>query len=303
MIGLMIPGFILGKLKMIKDDGLKTMTNILVYVAQPFMLISSFQENVYRQGLLVNMGWSALLAFGSLLLAVFFSLFVFKLIRKFKKGNDASDLSNDKVYALASSLSNCGFMGIPVIKAMFPGNADALLYSAVFIAMYNVFFWTVVTFVFTGEKKYISIKKAILNPSTIALIVALPLFFTSVTLPEWALRGVNGLGDMATPLCMLILGVKLSRLAIKELFNEWGVYVTTFMKLVVIPLIIYVAVWFLPIDETVRSVVYISMAMPSASMVLVLCELFGGNGYAAGKVQLLSTVLSIFSVPLLVLLM
>ena len=298
LVGLMIPGYIIGKKKMIGEGGLKALTVVLVYVAQPFMIIAAFQNNAYEPYMLAGMGWTVLLSFGVLILGVLLALLIFRIVR-----TDRDYENSSRVYALSSVISNSGFMGIPVIKAMLPGNTEALVYSAVFIVIFNVVIWTVGVYVITGNKQYISLKKAIFNPPTLALFVALPLFFARIALPDWLMNGVNMLGDMPTPLCMIILGIKLSQIKFVELFNRSGVYLAVLCKLFVIPLFTYLCVYFLPIDGTVRATVYLSMCMPSASMVLVFCEMFGGDGYAASKTQLLSTVLSVLSIPLLGLLL
>ena len=189
---------------------------------------------------------------------------------------------------------------------LFPSNPEAIAYSAVFIVSMNLMCWTVGSFLLTGEKKYISLKKAVLNPQMIALVVALPLFFTGVTtddLPDAVTKVIGFLADMTAPLCMIILGMRFAVAPIKELFTDWKVYLSVFIKVLAFPLLVYLVLLpFDSMDRMMKIALVILSGMPSASINLNLAEIYGADQKTAANNILLSTLLSIVTIPVLLLL-
>ena len=295
LLAFTVPGFIGRKIGKIKDTG--ALVYVLSYVAQPFLIISSLQTCTLSPENTAKLGASALVAVVAHAVVLFVSVLVFR----FDKRKGA------KAYALSSTFSNCGFMGIPVIQSLINDghlSSDALLCATAYIFVFNFLTWTVGNFVLTGDKSHISVKKFLFNPPTLAgLFIGLPLYFLGIVLPDWAIRGVDFLGNMSAPLSMIILGVRLADMSLKELFGDSSAYIASIMKLVVAPLICLLIM--LPfktlIGETVNKVIYIGMAMPAASTVLMMSELYSVEGAPnkASKVQSLSTVLSVLTVPLL----
>ena len=112
---------------------------------------------------------------------------------------------------------------------------------------------------------------------------------------------VNLLAQMTTPLCMIILGMRFASAPLKELFIHPGVYVASLTKILIFPLLTYAAVYFLPIDYSVKVTLFILSAMPSASVNLNLSEIYGGDSKTAANTILLSTLLCVVTIPLLLL--
>ena len=200
-----------------------------------------------------------------------------------------------------SVFGNVGFLGIPVVKALLPSYPEAITYTAVFIVAMNLLCWTVGAYIITGDKKYVSLKRAILNPPTLTLVVALPLFFTGVKLPDAAMKGIGLLADMTTPMCMLILGMRFGAAPLKELFTHGYVYISALTKIVVLPLVMFTVCYFLPIDRTLKITLFILSAMPCASVNLNLSEIFNGNKKVAANTILLSTLFCVVTIPVLML--
>jgi predicted permease len=296
LIALVIPGYILKKRNMIPDSIVGGLVTILMYVSLPFLTFSSFMKKRYETALLANMGLTLILA--AILLAAMY--LISKLVFSGMKDDSAK-----RICVTSGFLNNCAFMGIPVLQAFFPGNAEPIMYCAVFTAVFNFLVWTLGVYSITGEKKHIRVKNGVLNPPTVALFIALPLFFLKVTLPEPVMTGVDFLGNMTTPLSMMIIGIRLGEIHLAELFNSAKVYLSSFVKLIVAPLFAFAVLklcqLFLPLNETVAITVFAIMAMPSATSVIMFAEMFGGDSPAAAKCILLSSVLSVITIPVLML--
>jgi len=292
MVGMSLLGFGIRKAKLVGEEN-KGLSVTLLYIAQPLMIVSVLQANAYQNSVLGNMGLTFLFAVVTQTVLLIAAFFIFK----FNK-----DDKERRVYAFASVFSNCGFMGIPVMQALLPDNPAVPFFAAMYVISFNILSWTAGVYVITGDKKYISLKNAFLNPPTVALIFALPLFFLNIKLPEQVLNIVDMLGAMTTPLAMIILGIKLADLSVKKLFCGVSLYVSMAVKLLIAPLFTYLLLLPFGFDQSIVIALTLAAAMPTASMTVVFAERFGGDVASGVKTQLLSTFLSILTIPLITLL-
>lgn len=318
MIALAIPGFILRKKNMLPEKAVAALVAVLIYVSQPFLTIDSFLEKDYRPELLVGMGVTFLLSLLLHAATYFLSKGTFALFRAKKAGDGEEELplvdklaAEKRICTITAFMGNVGFMGIPVMKALFPENPEMLIYTAVFILGFNIASWTLGVYEVTGDRKNISFRRALLNPPTAALVVALPLFFFKSYIPVDVIVPVSSavgyLADMTLPLSMIILGIRLADVKFASLFTDVKVYVTCLIKLVVSPLAAFAVGFallrlFPGLDRSVVITAYIVTAMPSASLSLTFAEMFDGDRETAVKTTLLTTFLSVITIPLLMLL-
>ena len=135
-------------------------------------------------------------------------------------------------------MGNVGFMGIPVVKALFPNNPEMLIYVAIINVSFNVISWTLGVYTITGDKSNVSVRRAFLNPPTVALVAALPLFFFKAYIPAAVFTPIqscaNYLAGMTLPLSMIILGIRLAEIPFGSLFTSPVAYVSAALKLVVV---------------------------------------------------------------------
>ncbi|HPG92373.1 MAG TPA: AEC family transporter [Clostridia bacterium] len=294
---LAIPGFILTKTKLLNTNSIPPLTALLLYVTSPLLTFNSFQESDYSPELLTNLLWMCLVCL--IVYAVMSALAI--LIGKPKKAS-----LERRVSSFMSMFPNGGFMGIPLLQSLFPNNPEPILYAAVAIAFFNLFVWTVGGYLLTGERKYISVKNAFLNPATIALLISIPLFIFGIKISDFAMPLHNALkmfGNCTTPLAMTILGIRLANVPIKNIFADYRVYIVDAAKLLAMPLITFAILLLFPnIDVTLKAVAFIVSAMPSATMGVVFSEKYFGDGSYATACFVNSTLLSMITVPLMILL-
>lgn len=301
MVALCVPGFILRKLKFLKGAAVAPLVVVLLYVSQPALTVSSFLSKDFEPKLLIGM-------VAALILSVVLHIVVFFAGRLFLAG--VRNKRERDVLEISSFLGNVGYMGIPIMKAIFPSSPEMLLYTAVFIVGFNIVGWTLGIYNITHNRKDMSLRRAFLNPPVAALIIALPLFFTKAYIPTPVLDGItpfiDALADITLPLSMIILGIRLAEMPVKSLFCRPGVYISTFVKLIFSPLLCFCVLCLvakLPfIDPMLVITGFIIMAMPSASLTLSLCEMFNGDRESAVRVNVLSTLLCVITIPLFMLL-
>ncbi|MDR3336717.1 MAG: AEC family transporter [Treponema sp.] len=297
LMALMIPGYVLQKAKMLGKDAVGTLVILLMYVALPFLLFSSFVSKRYDPGFLGDMGIALALSFVLNVGMYFLARLCFAFM---KEG------PSKRIFVSAGYLCNCGFMGFPMVAAFFPGASEPIIFVAIFNLAYNILSWSLGIYSITGEKKFISLKNGLLNPAFLAVFIALPFFFFSSGLPGEVMTVVDFLGNMTSPLSMIIVGIRLGEIRFRELFNTPLAYLSTGVKLIAAPLatFCFLLLWrlVLPLNSVLFITLFTVMAMPAGSTVVMFAEMHGGDSQNGAKCTLLSTLLSVATIPALMLL-
>ncbi len=291
-----LPGYIVSKMKKASARHLPTLSAVLVYVCGPCLHISAFISMDFSWEGLRDMGLFFLVTF--LLQAGFMAILYAALYRKREDGRY-------RIWTIASALGNVGFFGLPVIKALLPDHPEAACYSAIYCVSMNVLVFTMGVYCLTNEKKYMSLRSALMNPTMLGFGLAIPLYMLGAKnfLPEPALDAVGLLGRMSTPLCMMILGIRLAQSPIKRLFAQPLVYAASLSKLVAFPLFCLGITALLPLSMPFRASVIILSAAPCASIILSLAELHGSGADFSASCLLVSTLLCFVTIPLFTLLL
>jgi len=286
-------GFGLVKAKKAVASHAKSLSAFLIYVACPCMIVNSFLSMDYSQENIVNIALFFVISFCVQLL--FFGLMYVFLHKKFAD-------AKYRVLALGAALGNVGFFGLPVVSALFPEQSVVACYSTLYVTSMNLLVFTVGVFLLTNNKKYVSVKSAILNPTTLSALVAVPLFLFRVSFPDEISSVITLLGRMTTPICMVVLGMRLGSVSLKKLFTRPFVYVVCLMKLIVFPLFAYACVYFLPFaDDVFKVSMLVLSSTPTAAVVLSLAELHECEQELSANVVLVTTLFSLVSIPLLML--
>ena len=303
LVVLVLPGYILAKADIFKEYADSVLSALVLFVAQPMLIITSFQKQPYSKEIARNMLICAGL---TALVHIVMIAFVFLVIR----GNDAKR----NILRGASVFANCGYMGIPFLQLLFGNsNPEVLIYAAVIISIFNIFDWSFGIFMVSGNKKTINIFNILLNPTIISIIIGFILFITVRTpLVDIAEEGstldlvltkfmnsINYLSEMVTPLAMMVIGVKLSKMKLKDIVLNKVAYIASFNKLIIMSLVSILIVAFLPISEVLKYTIFFTMSMPCATSNVLFAVRFGGDAETASVSILLSTLLSIVTIPLM----
>ncbi len=288
-----LPGFLLVKTKLVKGDSISAFAKLLMYVSSPCLVFHSLTKNNFSWDLTYQM----LLAFAIVLTLLLLGLFGFYFAFK-KRSADVKY----RIYTIATTLANGAFMGVPILEALFPNHPQAIAFSAMYSLAMNILGWSVASFIISQDKKYVSVKKILLNPATIALVIAIPFFAFDITLPTLLNDMITLLAKMSTPLCMLIMGMRLACSSIKDVFSNPWHYLIIGIKQILFPLVTFLILLPLPIDATLKGSIYIILACPVASVVLNFAEMLGQGQKTASSLVLLGTSLSALTIPLMSLL-
>ena len=304
MVGIMlayaVPGYIIIKAKAVKSDHIASFSKLLMYVCQPALTLYSFNKADFSKQLGINL----LIFLGIITLVQLLFIGVFYLIF-IKKMQDV----RYRVTTVATTLSNCSFLGVPLLEAIFPNSPNVAVYSMMYFLSMSLLGWTLVSAIITRDKKYISVKKILINSATLSIVISLPFFFTGfkIGFENGELLGQIGnmidiLGKMTTPLCMLVLGMRLATVKVKNLFNNWQQYLAVFVNQVIVPLFTLGILMLFKVDTELRWCMFIMCACPVAAVVQNYAEILGEGQDVAANMVLLGTLSSIVTLPLMALL-
>ena len=300
-----VPGYILKRCGMVSDGCIVGFTKVLVYVSQPCLIIYTFMTTPFSVEKLKTMGWFALacLAIHAIMLGG-----GYLLLRRAGRREVIY-----RIITVATTFSNCAFFGIPMIESIFPDTSgELIIYTTVWAVVMNIIGWTVGSAIISGDGRYISPKKIFVNPVLIGFAVAMLLFVIGydLTVPVpgsdavfTVLRDtVVVVARMATPISMLVMGMRLATVRIGEMFTDLRTYITVAVKQVVMPLVGLLLIKLFPLSPEIKQAFYIICACPAASVVLSYAELCGCGQKEAANTVLLSTGLNIITLPLMMLL-
>ena len=296
MLLYLLPGFFMCKVKKIKPDHLSSVSIILLYICGFGLYVNALSYLDPSPELFAKMGLFLLIALAG---ETALMLLILLVLGREKRKEFAL-----RMLSIATVMGNVGFFGMPVVRALFPDAPEAAVYSSMFNAALNILAWTVGVFTLTGEKKHISLKAALVNPSMLAVFtgIILCLLRAKNWIPDILRTGFSSVGAMSTPLCMIILGVRLATMDFKTLFTTRLAWLISAGKLIVFPLFCYLLMLPLPLDPVFKGSVVILAGTPCASILLNLAEIHHNGQELAANCALLSTILSILTIPLLSLL-
>lgn len=312
MFCFMIPGFVLGKLKLAGDAFAKNMSVFVMCVAQVAMLIHSFIFH-FDPKVLEGILWVFAL---SLVTHVVFCVLAVMMFRKAPE-------KLKKVLRFGVIFSNAGYMGIPVISDVF--GSEYVIYATIYIVWFNVFAFSIGRLIYTGDKRYVSIKQAIVNPAVIPILIGLVLYLTGVggwvqdiveadapnALSQTVKVIYNVLGvfkNMVAPASMIVVGTRLCSARLSELFTDLNAYKFLFVRHFFFPAVCWGIMKILSLcgvftDPSVMAIVLILSSTPAAANTTIFAELYNGDSAYAGKLVALSTVISVITMPIVALLL
>lgn len=276
-------GCIMFRTGKITTQGSRCLGNILIWLSLPSVIINSFltkRTPALLTGLLISAAASAvLLALSIALSRVFFH--------------------KDPVACFASSFSNPGFFGIPLIAASLQDGA--VFYIAAFIAFLNLLQWTYGVSLLTGTSTSMKPGTLLKAPFFIAILTGLFFFLTGLPMPGILSQSIGFMANLNTPLAMFVTGVYLAQTDLKKMLHRPGLYLICAVRLLLVPLLCIAALSLIPGTWfELKMAVLIASACPVGTNVAVYAQLHGKDYPYAVETVVMSTLFSIITIPLIV---
>jgi len=294
---IMLLGYYCFRKDIITEDSSKKLSGLVVNITNPALILSGVlgDSKIGTPSDLVFVAIvSTIMHFGLIVIAVVIP----KILRTPK--------SEDGIYKAMTVFSNMGFMGFPIISAIF--GREVLLYGAIFLLPYNILAYTYGVYMLTKDNKDGKEKpkfniKNLLNPGVIGSIVAIGIFIFNIKLPIFLVSSINMVSNVTTPLSMMVIGVSIVHISIGKLFTNGRLYIFSLIKLIIIPSIAFFILKPIIKDEVIFGTTVIMLCMPVGSMTAMLAKEHGGNDKLASQGILLTTIISVITIPLVVLIL
>ncbi len=282
-------GFLLGKLKLISPKTNKDLVNLLLTVFMPASLFMAFPtsyndatSDLFKAGLLAGV-----LVMTALIIAS-------KLIFNKKLYDDK--LRYESQFALV--FNNATFLGYPIISSTF-GEQGVIPYCG-FIIAFNIALFSYGVYLFKHKVDGKLILGVLTNPNIIAVILGVVVFITGFQLPSFATDAIRFTGNATTALSVICVGYMLSNAKIFKLIKKWKLIITAASQLIIGPLIAYWLTTLLGFPPEVVAVCTLIQALPTATSLGLFASKYGGDQTEASELVTVSTILSIFLMPLMV---
>ncbi len=291
MVIMIAVGFFCYKKELLTEAGVKSMSAILLNVVTPCMLI-----NAYQQDFNTELAVKFLTAAGA---AVLLHLIMIALVLLVFKRQENPMVK--KVNTFLAIYSNCGFMGLPLLNAAL-GDEGVFLGSA-YLAVFSLMYWTQGVYVFSGDKRDMISKKAVLNPGVLGVLIGLVFFFGRIKLPGVIGTTVSGIAALNTPVAMFVIGSFLAKTKVKSALKNPNVWLVTVLRLLVLPLISLGVLFALTktgiADPLAAMAVLLQVSAPCATVGSLFAVKFGYDPTYASEVIAISTLLSMITIPLM----
>ena len=287
---LLVLGFVLFKCHIFDEYTNKKISALIVNVASPMLIISSIAgvEGSNKSIVFLMISAGILMYIGFIILGK-----IINRIFPFPK-------KDWPVYECMVVFANTGFMGYPVLLDVF--GQEAVFYASLIHMAFNFFVYTYAIMCLTkGDDSEFKLNfKQLLTPGIILIFVGIFIYLFDIQLPSVLMDTINSVGSLTAPLSMMMIGSSLAVYPIKNSFTDWRSYVFAFVRLMIVPFVTMIMCRLLHIDAYYANITIITNAMPVGSMVLMLATQYNANVKIVTRNIVVSTLLSVITIPIVV---
>lgn len=288
-------GFILYKMNILTSDANKKMSALIVNVTCPCLIIYSVSDVSHDDPQLVLKLFAA-----GVIIYLLLPLFSWVVVRLMRVPEELRG-----TYMCMFMFSNNQFMGFPVVQALY--GESAIFYATIFNMPFNIILFSLGlnllhkdASVTTGEyKKEKFNPKNLINMGIISAVAAMIIYFANLKLPDLFYECLSFVGNITTPLSMIIIGSSLAAASLKEIKSEKGVWPMLPVRLAVIPFLTWCFMHLFTTDPTIIGVATVTLGMPIASMVAMSAVQYERQSKCASIGVAVSTICSMVTIPIM----
>lgn len=303
---LMSLGFVCQRIKWITEEVNRGMTNIVMYIVTPCVIINAFSGTLYEREELLqvlrNMGILGLACSLAHLVMIFTAIGLFRM----------KDEGRRRVMRFAVVFSNAGFVALPLAQTLIDGDGghEGVLYAAVYMAVFNLFAWTWGVSEFRGEKGVLDLKKILFSPGVVGVVIGLfflssPLYITvgetaGLRLPGILADAIEIIAALNIPLPMLMVGYYLGKSDLVAALKDKWVHLCILLRLILFPLAALGIMYACGMRGNILVVGVLGLSAPVGATVTMFSTRFGRNAELSVRLVSLSTVLSMITMPFII---
>lgn len=282
----MLIGYFSNKKGILNEEINKGLSSFLVNVSLPLLIIGSFNFSCDGQ-IGKNLIKAVILSF----ICFIITCIIGRVISK-NKGDKGIILN------FISMFSNVGFMGFPIIEGIY--GKEGVIYASILNMVLTIFCWTYGIYLFTGQKDKKQLKNILKNPPLISTFIGIILLVFSINISDVFSDVIKMVGSTTTPLAMILIGSMMAKITIKNSIKDKDIYIGAFVRLIMIPIILLSLSKFFNLHSMVVGTIIIAEAVPPATMAPILAEIYNKEQDFASIIVFVGTVISIFTIPLLI---
>lgn len=287
---MIIMGYTLVKLKIVKSDDSKVLSKVCLYLIMPCVIINSFLIE-FTPEKLKGLG----LAVGVAVIIHFVAWVFIKILGKV--------LNFNPVEKASVMYSNAANMVIPVVMSVL--GDEWVLYSSAFVSVQLILLWTHCKSMLSNEKGF-ELKKIYTNINLIAIFIGILLFVTKIQIPNVIQGTLKSVGGTVAPVSMIITGMIMAGAELKKVFANKRIYLVVFFRMMLFPFIVFLIIYFTGITNVMDKgamillVTFIATITPTASSITQMAQVYGNNEQYAGAINIMTTIASIVTMPIMV---
>ena len=292
LFALVIVGFVAGKLGYLGGDFDRQLSRLVINITCPALILSSAMT-----GQLPDRRYILPLLAISVITYVVLTAVAFLLPRYLTRQQQ-----DEGVVGFALMFGNVGFMGYPVVASIF--GHEAVFYAAVLNVVNTFAVFTIGTVLVTGSSEVEGSrfqKKVLYSTPMLAAYLTMAIVALEIdNIPAFVSQPLTMLGNITVPAALLIIGSSMSQLSLRTMLGNRTVYLTTLFRLVILPVAVYYLTSLMGFSDFVININTLVIAMPVATYGTILCLKYGRNTTVITEVTFITTLLSMLTIPLLV---
>ncbi len=292
---LMAVGFFARKVGIITNESSKGLSRLIITIGQPMMIIAALEKASFSK---VNLITGVQVVLISAALHILFSLMAYLICRKMSDKNQA------KIFEFTLVFANVGFIGFPILDSIL-GDGIGSFMGAFFVISFHLSLWTWGIIILGRGREDIRMtpKKALINYGTIPCLVGVLLYLLKslFELPDFFGKTFSYLGNLCTPISVLITGALIATMPLSQMFKNKRLYVHSAIKLLAFPIVICLLAKLCGLSDTYVLLATAMSGVPSAATVTMLADLYDIEPALASQTVGMTSILSTATLPLVML--
>lgn len=294
-------GYFVFKIGILNEQVNKHINSLVINITMPLMIVSSVLSMTNRP----DSSTIASLFTVSIGFFIIMPVLAFILVKIMLKTMHIVK-ARQGVYMFMMIFSNVGFMGMPILQAACgEDGSTAVFYAAVLNIFFNLAVFTYgVIMIGYGDTVKTTLKiKDLLSPGILCSVIAIIIYALNIHFPSTIENVIDTVGDLTSPLAMILVGSTLASIRLRDVFNEWRIYVFCGIKQFILPILLYPVFRLCISDDLLFNVMFIEFLMPVANIALMLATEHKLDYKFVSKTIFISTLMSLISIPLVMCLM
>lgn len=284
-------GYILYKINFLDDEFDKKLTKVVLQITMPCVILASVLKEASNRNL-VQAGIIFLIAIGMYFVILPIAGLLLAKILGF-------NVSQQGLMAFMMVYANIGFMGIPLVSALY--GEKAVFFTAIFNLVFNLSLFSlgVVLVNFGTDNEVKPNFKMLVKPGIILPLIALVIYCMGLRIPDMIIDTASTIGGITTPAAMLLIGAALAKIDLKSLFSGVRIYIFSIIKQVAVPLLAWLLLKRFISDKDILAITIVMLAMPIANSAVLFATEYKGDEELAAKTVFITTIMSIVTIPLI----